>query len=467
MRRSIRIRLIVWLLALLVPLSAGAGWLLTEVFGNRLLRDIDVALAEEAETVAELLASAPSSDAVGSLLNRIAGAGEHGTQKYISIVRDGQVIAQVPPGAQQVIDSTDPRLRVVRHQSPDSSVIVSIAVSAAGALHAKQRLTSLLAVGGPLLLLFLGGGLWLVIGRALQPLERASRQLDEIGAENLSMRVAVDNRDDEVGRIVTVLNRMLDRLERAVSELQRFTADAAHELRTPLTVLRAGLEVTLARDRSDGEYRAALGEALCGLDRMRRLAEDLLTLARLEAAGRPYAAGPVDLGEMLQELADASMEVARQRRLTIEVQTGPGLRVHGNAGDLYRLFNNLIDNAVRHGVNGDGERPADGSIRLSAERSGQCVRVTVADRGPGIPAQELGRVFERFYRGHRQPGTATGTGPTGTGASGTVASGTGLGLSIALRIARTHGGRIAVRNRDGGGCVVDVILPGINALPVP
>ncbi len=447
MRRSIRIRLLVWLLALLVPLSAGAGWLLIEVFGNRLLRDIDVALAEEAETVAELLASAPSSDAVGSLLDRICAA-EQGAPKYISIVKDGQVIARVPPGAQRAIDSTDPRLRVVRHQSPDGSVIVSIAVSAAGALHAKQRLTSLLAVGGPLLLLFLGGGLWLVIGRALQPLERASQQLDQIGAENLSMRVAVNNRDDEVGRMVTVLNRMLDRLERAVSELQRFTADAAHELRTPLTVLRAGLEVTLARDRSAGEYRAALGEALSGIDRMRRLAEDLLTLAGLEAANGPYAAGPIDLAEVLHELADAAAERARQRRLAIEVQTGSGLWVRGNAGDLYRLFNNLIDNAVRHGVNGDSDRPAVGSIRLSAERSGQCVHVTVADSGPGIPAQELGRVFERFYRGDRPPGTARGT---------------GLGLSIALRIARTHGGHIAVRNRDGGGCVVDVTLPGIEA----
>jgi signal transduction histidine kinase len=445
-RRSIRIRLLVWLLALLIPLSAAGGWLLIQVFGNRLLRDIDVALDEEAETVAELLATPAGSDTVGNLLNHIAGETAHGAQKYITITRDGRVIAEVPQGAGQVIDSTDPRLRVVRRAAPDR-LTVSIAVSAAGALHAKQRLTSLLGIGGPLLLLFVGGGLWLIISRALKPLEQASRQLDEIGAENLSVRVAVENRDDEVGRMVTVLNRMLDRLERAVAELRRFTADAAHELRTPLTVLRAGLEVALARERPAAEYRAALSEALSGIVRMSRLAEDLLTLARLEAAGAPRAAAPVDLNEVLHELADAAAESARQQRLTIEVKAAPGLWVHGNTGDLYRLFNNLIDNAVRHGVNGaEGDGPKDGSILLVAERVADHVNVTIADSGPGIPVHDQGRVFERFYRGHDKPAAPTGT---------------GLGLSIALQIVHTHGGQVELRNRNGGGCVVTVTLPAM------
>lgn len=449
MRRSIRIRLLVSLLALLIPLSAAAGWLLIQVFGNRLLRDIDLVLDEEAETVAELLATPAGPDAVRDLLDRIAGETAHGAQKYITITRDGKVIAEVPSGAQRVIDSMDPRLRIVRHPAPDR-LAVCIAVSAAGALHAKQRLTSLLGIGGPLLLLFIGGALWLIISRALKPLQQASRQLDEIGAENLSVRVAVGNRDDEVGRMVTVLNCMLDRLEGAVAELRRFTADAAHELRTPLTVLRAGLEVALARERPAAEYRAALSEALSGIDRMCRLAEDLLTLARLEAAGAPRAAGSVDLSEVLHELADASAEIARQHRLTIEVEAAPGLWVHGNTGDLYRLFNNLIDNAVRHGANGaGGDGTADSSILLAAERAADQVNVTIADSGPGIPLHEQTRIFERFYRGHGKPAAAAGT---------------GLGLSIALQIAHTHGGRIALRNRNGGGCVVTVTLPAIDRI---
>jgi signal transduction histidine kinase len=202
-------------------------------------------------------------------------------------------------------------------------------------------------------------------------------------------------------------------------------------------VLRTGLEVALARERSADEYRAALSDALAGTDRLCRLAEDLLTLARLDAAGAPRAAAPVDLGEMLHELADASAEA-------VEVVAPAGLCVHGNAGDLYRLFNNLIDNAIRYGSNGAAAKP---KIVVSAKRTADQIDVTVADNGPGIPPQELRRVFDRFYRGHGERSEA----------------GTGLGLSIAQQITRNHGGRVTVANRDDGGCVVTVTLPAAGA----
>ena len=446
MRRSIRIRLLVSVLCLLIPLSAAAAWLLTRMFGDQLLHDIDVSLTEEAETVAELLATPVGPDTLENLLATIAGETEHGSRKYITVSRNGALIAEVPAGAAAVIDSANPRLRVVRYRAPEQAITVAIAVSAAAAQHAKQRLTSLLAVGVPLLLALFSASLWLVISRALQPLGHAAQRLSHIGAGNLSVRVAVANSEDEVGRMVTVLNAMLDRLERTLSELQRFTADAAHELRTPLTVLQAGLEVALTRPRSAEEYRAALTEALAGIDRMRHVADDLLTLARLEAAGAPHAPGRVDLGEMLRELADAAAEAAAQRGLSIEVTAASGLWVRGNAGDLYRLFNNLIENAVRHGGNGsssDGQRRGK-RVLLSAQRNGDRIDVTVADNGPGIPPQELDRIFERFYRGNGQRADATGT---------------GLGLSIAQQIARTHQGHIAVHNGRNGGCVATVSLP--------
>ena len=445
MRRSIRIRLLVSVFALLIPLSVTAAWLLTRVFGDRLLRDIDVSLTEEAETVAELLATPAGPDTVDHLLATIAGETEHGARKYVVVTRHGLRIAEAPPGAQAIVDSGNPRLRIVRYQAPQQPITVSIAVSAAAAQHAEQRLTSLLAVGVPLILALFGASLWLVLSRALRPLEHAARQLSHIGAGNLSVRVAVANPEDEVGRMVTVLNDMLDRLERTLLELQRFTADAAHELRTPLTVLRAGLEVALARPRSASEYHAALTEAVDGIDRMRQVADDLLTLARLEAAGAPHAPGSVDLGEMLHELADAAAEAAGRRGLRIEVTAPAGLRVHGNAGDLYRLFNNLIENAVRHGGSGTNKGPAcDARIVLAACQRGERIEVTVADDGPGIPPHELQRVFERFYRGNGKRADATGS---------------GLGLSIAQQIARTHKGHIDIHNAAAGGCVATVSLP--------
>jgi signal transduction histidine kinase len=438
-RRSIRVRLLVWVLALLVPLSVCAGWLLVEAFGNRLLQDFDVALREEAETIAELLETRASPDAVANLLAEIAGEGDRGTHKYIVVTRQGHVIAQAPRSAPEVLHSASSELRVVRYDSPDHSITVSIGASAAAALHAKQRLTSLLLIGIPAMLALVAASLWWLIGHALRPLENASRHLDQIAADNLAVRVPIDNPDDEVGRMVAVLNRMLERLARAVSELQRFTADAAHELRTPVTVLRAGLEVTLGRERSAADYRAALAEALASSERLARLADDLLTLARLDAAAAPRAVELVDLSEVLHELADASAKRAAQHQVTLNVTTLAGLWVSGDPGDLYRLFNNLIDNALRHGANG-----VDGEIALSAGREGQQIHVSVTDTGPGIALEDLSRIFDRFCRS--RSGRAD-------------VAGTGLGLSIAQEIARTHGGQITAANRETGGCVVTVTLP--------
>jgi len=433
---SIRTRLIVWVLVLLVPLAVLGAWLLVQVFGERLLRDIDVALEEEAETIAAVAAQASSPEALAEFVSRVAAETDLGGRKYITVSREGQVIAAAPDRAVAVLGSHAPGLRVARFEmkSADGPFAVAIAVAPTAALHARRGLTSLLLFGTPIVLILVGAGLWLVVGRTLRPLEEASRQLETMAADDLSARIPLRHADDEVGRMVLVLNRMLDRVERAVSELRSFTADAAHELRTPLTVLRAGLEVALSRERQAPEYRAALAEALAGTDRMCHLAEDLLTLARLEAAGTPRAAAGVDRGEMLRELADAWKERCDAAGAVLALSAPQRLETRGNAGDLYRLFNNLIENALRYG----GRR-----IEIAARRSGAALEVTVEDDGPGIPPEDLPRVFDRFYRGRgaRREG-----------------DGTGLGLSIAQEIARTHGGRIRMANRRGRGCVAMVTL---------
>ncbi len=439
MKRSIRVRLLVWVLAVLVPLSAAAAWLLIQEFGNRLLHDLDVSLREEAETIAELLQTSAGGSTVSSLLAEIAGERGGSAAKYIVVWRGGAVIAEVPAGAQALSRAPRADIRVVHYQSPDGSLAVSIAASAAAALHAKQRLTSLLAVGVPTMLVLISGALWWLVGRALSPLEEASERIARIGADQLEVRVPVHNPDDEVGRMVTVLNRMLDRLARAVSELQRFTADAAHELRTPLAVLRAGLEVSLEHERSAEEYRAALRDALAGAARLGRLADDLLTLARLDAAAAPRTPEDIDVSDVLHELADAAAERAAERQQTVTVDAPAGLWVSGNSGDLYRLFNNLLANALQHGVNG-----TPGTISLSAYASANRVCVRVTDDGPGIAATDLSRIFERFSRGQ---------------SARAEAGGAGLGLSIAREIARMHGGQITAENREDGGCLVTVTLP--------
>jgi signal transduction histidine kinase len=424
-KRSIRIRLLVWILALLVPLTAGAAWLLVELFGNRLLHDIDVALEEEAETVAAVLEKPAPPGEVETLVRHLASERDLGMGKAVAVRRDGRLIAEAPPGASEQLASNDPKLRVLHYEGGTKANPVSIAIGVrpAHALAAERRLRLLLTAGVPLTLLAISAGLWIVIGRALAPLEGASRSLEAIGLDNLSARLDVVNPEDEVGRMVTVLNRMLARLQGAVSELQRFTADAAHELRTPLTVLHTGLEVALSRERSAQEYREELRQALAATDRIRHLAEELLTQARLEVLGQPADVGLVDLSEVLHDLTEAWAQVAERDEIELTVNAVSPLEVRGNADDLYRLFNNLIDNALRHS-------PRGGRVVLTAQRVANGVEATVEDGGPGVRPEDGAR----------------------------SATGTGLGLSIAQKIARMHGGLITLRNREGGGCVARVTL---------
>ncbi|MBX3027963.1 HAMP domain-containing protein [bacterium] len=432
MRRPLRLRLVVSILALLLPGTVLAGWLLLRVFGDRLLRDLDVALAEEASTVAALIEQPLPPDGIAALVARIADETDLGVGKQVAVFAGTRLVAEAPAGAAARLAA--PRaLRVA--DAAAGALTVRIGVPATAASHATSRLRALLVFGVPATLLLLAVALWGITRRALRPLEDAAAAIERVGVGDLALRLPPPARDDEVGGIVVALNRMLDRLAAAVAQMQRLTADAAHELRTPIAVLRAGLEVALRRDRTAAEYRAALAEALHDSERLDRLAEELLALARLEGLPAPPAA-PVNLAEMLHELADAYRPLGEPRRVGVEVVADAALPVHGTIADLYRLFTNLLDNALCHA------RP-DGVVRVEAADGNGRVEIRVLDDGPGIPADELARVFDRFFRGR-----------------GEKRGGTGLGLSIARAIARAHGGEVTIANRlDGAGCIATVVLP--------
>jgi len=437
MSRSLRLRLLISVMALLLPAAAAAGVLLAQVFGNRLLRDLDVALDEEAATVAAVLQRPASDDMMAVVLDQIADETDLGAGKRIVVRRGATVIGEAPSGSAAVLAAADGSWRraTAVGGSADQPLTVEVAVPATAALHATRRLELMLLIGIPACLVVLAAGLWLVMGRALRPLEVAAQRMEAIDGTDLRARVPLANPDDEVGRMVAALNRMLDRLTDAVAELQRFTADAAHELRTPLAVLRAGLEVTLARPRDAAAYRGALEEALVATERLAELAEDLLTLTRMEAlpANRPIA--PLRLGEMLQELADAWAGRAADKGVEIRVDDDPAVEVHGAAADLYRLFGNLIENSLRH-------TPSGGRITLRVSTHNGRAEACVTDTGNGIPTAELSRVFDRFYR-----------------ARGEAGHGSGLGLSIARAIAQAHAGTLVLSNAEHGGCTAVVSLP--------
>ncbi|HVM96754.1 MAG TPA: hypothetical protein VMT89_10210, partial [Candidatus Acidoferrales bacterium] len=177
MKQSLRLRLLLWVLCVVTPVTVGAGWLLTQVFGQRLGHDVDVAVQEEAETIAEVVSVAAAPNALNDLLTKISGETELGASKYVVVSRGDQVIAASPRDARERIATGGKRLHMVRYVQPSSDLVVEIAVREAVARHATQRLTSILLLGVPVFVLLVGVGLWLVIGRELRPLEAAALQL--------------------------------------------------------------------------------------------------------------------------------------------------------------------------------------------------------------------------------------------------------------------------------------------------
>ncbi len=286
--------------------------------------------------------------------------------------------------------------------------------------------------------------------RILEPLRRLVAASGRIGIGDLSQRVEEPERPAELRELARSYNGMLDRLQRAVEELRRFTADASHELRTPLTALRGTAEVALARERSAGELRDTLGEVVEETRGMLAMVEDLLALSRGEESTAPGRRAPLDLVPMLEDVREIGEALAEGKPIAVRLDAPPSVVVSGAAGTLRRLFLNLVSNAVKYTDAGEvvivaravpAEAPP--SAAPDAEPAAGWVEVEVRDTGRGIAAEDLPRVFDRFYRADaaREHG------------------GTGLGLSIARLIAEQHGGTIRAESEPGRGSVFTVRLP--------
>ncbi|MGI5336236.1 sensor histidine kinase [Streptomyces sp. CA-181903] len=272
---------------------------------------------------------------------------------------------------------------------------------------------------------------WTTAGRALRPVEAIRRELEDITARSLDRRVPVPASGDEITRLALTTNAILDRLESAAELQRRFVADASHELRSPLTALRTSLEAALAHP-GEADWPGAVRSALADVVRLQRLSEDLLLLARLDG-GVPPGDAVVDLAGLVHDLTEEYRHRRRTRPLRIHCAVGEGPAVvRGSAVQLERLLRNLLDNACRHARTTVG-------ITLRSETDGAVV-VEVSDDGPGVPAAERERVFERFGRLEDARGRSTG--------------GAGLGLAISREIALLHGGTLRLADADRGARAV-------------
>lgn len=295
----------------------------------------------------------------------------------------------------------------------------------------------------PLALLFAAMGGALLTQRVLQPVRRMAQAAGRIGAEDLSRRLPVSGKD-EFAELGATFNDMLQRLEvafhaqaRLVEQQRRFTADASHELRTPLAVIKANTSLCLEGCPTPEEYRQSLIDIDRAAGSMTRLVMDLLLLARSDAGRLAQDRIPLPIGEVLQH-AIASVPRHGGAAVRLHLPEVPPCVV-GNEDELVRLFTNLLENALHY-------TPADGQVTLTAAREGDAVHIAVADTGPGIPAEHLPHLGERFYRVDASRSRAEG--------------GFGLGLSICKSIAAAHGGRLSFESTLGHGTTVHVWLPG-------
>jgi heavy metal sensor kinase len=313
---------------------------------------------------------------------------------------------------------------------------------------ARLASVALLLIGGVAALVAVGGLLtWRLAGLALAPVRAMSATAREISEHDLHRRLKNDlPPDDEFGELAITFNAMLARLENAFDALQRFTADAAHELRAPLALMRAQVDVVLRRDRTPDEYRASHRALLEEIERLSRLADQLLLLARADAGVLQPTTETVDLPELLEGIVERWRPAAVAREVRLESDLPLEGEVRADPGLLRRLFDNLLDNALRH-------TPTRGTVLLSAVADDGVWRIVVDDTGPGVAPELRPHLFERFARGDPARGRETG--------------GAGLGLSLSAAIADVHGGSIAIEEaRSGHGARFVVTLPGAGAAPL-
>jgi signal transduction histidine kinase len=298
---------------------------------------------------------------------------------------------------------------------------------------AVRTLRGRLLAMAPLVMLGSALVLWLVVGRALRPVERLRREVAEFGPKDLGRRVTAPPVDDEIGRLARTMNAMLDRLQAAGERQQRFVSDASHELRSPLAVQRTRLEVALRHpDRTDWP-ETATGLLQEGR-RMERLVDALLMLARGDQGPQVTRHRPVELDSVVHQEVEAARSL---RPVRIDVRGVSGGQVTGDEDQLRRVVGNLLDNATRH---------AEKLVAVGLAPTGDgFVEITVDDDGPGIPRADRGRVFERFARLDESRVRSKG--------------GTGLGLAIVMEAVELHHGTIQVTDSPLGGARFVVRLP--------
>jgi heavy metal sensor kinase len=374
------------------------------------------------------------------------------------VTQSGQVTAEVgnfpnfpilPSQGFQTVELNGIHWRVYTQRVITNAGTFDVSLQMAQSLNtvdnAQKSLTNVILVGIPIVLLVAALIGMFIADRSLQPLNTIIKAANGINATSMAKRIYYEGPRDELGRLTETLNSMLDRLEAAFENERRFTADASHELRTPLTAIKGQIGVSLSRERTPDEYAATLIHIQHETDRLIRLTNDLLFLARLDISPVQRQDELLNLSDLLYAVVDQMIPLTEERQLQLRASLPDDIHIIGIPDHLIRLFLNLLDNAIKF-------TPPAGTISVWSEQTNGEVWVHVRDTGQGIAAEHLSHIFQRFYRAEDHRSSRGG--------------GAGLGLAIAYQIAKEHHGKIEVNSRLGEGSTFSVHLPTRNSLQV-
>jgi two-component system, OmpR family, sensor kinase len=451
--RTLRARLGLVFALITIVVAAGCAALLVHQARHQLAINTDEGLVPVATNLAQRVATegpavisgpnpelAPPSDAIAQLLGPdgrlLASSAFLGNDRPLvrpsvadTVVRLGRTVHRQESIGKADGGQAPVRLVAVPVQRAGSTDVLVTGTSFDESLRLEEELEKALTFGLPLLALAVAVGGWLLTGAMFKPVRSMIEQADTISTREAGERLSISGGGEELRALAGRLNAMLDRIDDAAARERAFLDDASHELRTPIAIVRGELE--LARSRvSDDEQRATYDSLLDEVERLERLAHNLLVLARSRSGNLTAGTTPVDLETVIDRAARAVGRRAENRHVSVRC-LGNGV-VNGDESSLQRAMLNLLDNAVRY---------AASEVQVSVAEDRTFVDVTVADDGPGFPDDLLPHVFDRFTR---DPGTG---------------GGMGLGLAITSAIAAAHGGHMTAANRPGGGAELRLRLP--------
>jgi two-component system, OmpR family, sensor kinase len=463
--RSIRFRMALWyavLLAGALVLFGAASYVGLERY---LQKSLDESLVKQARSIGDVLIVNINQSGEDYVNNEIT---EHYSPeingRFIRVTRaDGKQIfisglpkdgtfdpARVPPPQLPVLrafshevemsDGHELLLHALPYESRDGArFLIEVAAPYNQIESVLRGLLLTFGLGLPLIVALAISGGYVLMRRALRPVDEIRQKAAQITSRNLSERLPVVHTGDELERLATDLNRMIERLEESFQQINRFSADASHELRTPLTVLQGELE-SIARNSSNlpAEIRDTIGSALEETHRLTKIVENLLAISRLEAGDARKQRERLDFAELARNTADQMRLLAEEKHIHLDCNGAEAVEVDADPARLKQVVVNLLDNAIKY-------TPESGRVSISVMKQDGRAVFEIADTGIGISPDDLPHIFDRFYRADEARSRQMG--------------GTGLGLSIVRSICLAHEGQVKVESIEGQGSVFHIQLP--------